>query len=449
MTGMPSQGGPVSLLSRTVPQSSCAPGTMGWDEAAQMPRPRPRIATPPRRPARGRVGSFLAALTLVVLLLLTSGSSWAVARAPTPIDTLGLPTGTSSAAPGPRGTSGWPSFDTGNVTLVFTGTMPSLALFQDTSPSVRTTLAFEHILEVSSSSSRSPAGGPSPVGLFARAYALPSGSNSFSVTVSGGITLPHGVWVNMSGNVTVRALSQAGSAGLPLWESPTGEIPSGAVGGSLGNVNVRVSFHLSGNGTPNHVGAAKVGVVLSGWPWVDPADTLALEWQFFSPGNDTAMVACASSAPPSNGTVGISPCATEMGLGVGQPLWSNSTTAVETLQLGGLVSFVDWTNSGTVTASSGSSQSVPLGAALFPISGSDLVRFLQVLPFGLGSFASFQEDPSVGLVPTLPSARLPTLPPVFQGDLGGFVVALAVGAVAVLALVGVARSRERRRLARM
>ncbi len=417
-----------------------------------MPMPRPLIATLPRRPPRGRVGSFLATLVLVGLLLLTSGSSWAVARAPPPTGALGLPSGAHGGAPGARIATGWPSFDTGNVTLVFTGTMPSLTLFEDTSPSVRTTLAFEHILEVSNSGSRSPVGGPSPVGLFARAYALPSGSNGFSVTVSGGIGQPQGVWANMTGNISVRSLSQAGSSGLPLWQNPNGEIPSGAVGASLGVVNVRVSFHLSGNGTPNHVGTAKVGVLLSGWPWVDPTDTLALEWQFFSPGNNTTTVACASSAPPSNGTVGVSPCATEMGLGVGQPLWSNSTTAVETLQLGGLVSYVDWSNSGTVATSSGSPQSVSLGAALFPVSGSNLVRFLQVLPFGLGSFASFQEDPTIGLLPTLPSARLPTLPPLppaIQGDLGGFVVAIAVGAVAVLALAGMARGRERRRLARM
>lgn len=289
------------------------------------------------------------------------------------------------------------------------------------------------------------------MGLFARAYALPSGFTGFSIAVSGGITMPQGVWVNMSGNVTVRALSQVGFVGLPLWHDPTGEIPSVAIGANLGVVDVRVSFHLSGNVNPNHVGTAKVGVLLSGWPWVDPADTLALEWQFFSPGNNTTTVACASPAPPSNGTVGVSPCATETGLGVGQPSWSNSTTAVEAVQMGGLVSYVDWSNAGTVTTSSGGVQAVSLGAALFPVSGSDLVRLLQVLPFGLGALTAFQEDPTVGLVPTLPSVQFPrlTIPPVFQGDLAGFVAALAVGAAAVLAVGIIAKRRERRRLAKI
>lgn len=338
--------------------------------------------------------------------------------------------------------------------MVFSTTSPSLTLYQDADPSVRSTLTFEHVMEVSTSGSRGPGpvSGPSPLGLFARAYALPSGSTSFAVAVSGNILAPQGAWVNMSGNVSVRALSQVGFTGLPVWQDPTGEIPVTAIGASLGVVALRISFHLSGNATPDHVGQAKVGVTLSGWPWVDPTDTLALEWQFFAPGNDTATVACASSAPPSNGTVGASPCATEMGLGTGQPLWSNATTAVEAVQMGGLVSYMDWSNSGSVTSSSGASQAVSLGAALFPVSGSDLVRLLQVAPFGLGSFSAFEEDPTLGLVPTLPAVHLPpplTIPPLFQGDLGAFVVALAFGAVVAFALGSFTRRRERRRLREM
>lgn len=417
-------------------------------EAASMvlPTSRAQFLTAPSRRSVAWVSLFPWVVALV--LLLASSPAWAAAPSTVPSQTPAPSAGGPPVPSGPIGASTWPSFDNGNVTLVFTGASPSLTLFQDTSPSVRSTLTFEHIMEVSTSGSRGPVSTLSPVGLFARAYALPSGSTGFSVVVSGSIASPQGVWVNMTGKVTVSALSQVGLTGLPVWQDPTGEIPVTAIGASLGVVDVGVSFHLSGNATPDHLGQAKVGVTLSGWPWVDPADTLALEWQFFSPGNATATVACASSAPPPNGTVGISPCATEMGLGIGQPIWSNSTTALEAVQMGGLVSYVDWSNSGVITTGSGSSQPASLGAALFPISGTNLVRLLQLAPFGLGSFAALEEDPTIGLVPTLPSVHLPpvAIPPVFQGDLGAFLVTLAASAVVILAVGSIARRREKRRL---
>lgn len=342
---------------------------------------------------------------------------------------------------------GWQSFDSGNVTLLFETQAPEITLFQDANPSIRATLAFEHILEVTSVS-RGSGGSHGPVGLMGRAFAFPSGSTPWSSSIHGSLSSPAGVWVNLSSNLTVRALAEGTLQGDPVWQGPNGELPTSTWGAALGTTALQVSFHLSGVGTPAEQGLAKVGISLNGWPWVDPADSLALEWQFFAPGNGTEDIGCSSTAPPSNGTPGTSPCAQQMGLGVGTPIWANGTTAVESVALGTLVSYVAWSNSGTVTMTGGATRTVSLGAALYPVGTANLVRLLQTLPAGLGAITGFSEDPTLGLLPTLPSGLLQSLPPVFQGDLGAFVVAVAATAVVLLGVWGDQRRRDRLALER-
>ncbi len=341
----------------------------------------------------------------------------------------------------------WQSFDSGNVTLLFETQAPEITLIQDANPSVRATLSFEHILEVSSVS-RGAGGSHGPMGLMGRAFAFPSGSTPWNSSLHGSLSSAAGVWVNLTANLTVRALAEGTLQGDPVWQGPNGDLPATSWGATLGTTALQVTFHLLGVGTPAEQGLAKVGISIHGWPWVDPADSLALEWQFFAPGNGTEDIGCSSTALPTNGTAGASPCVQQTGLGVGAPIWANGTTAVESVAMGTLVSYVDWSNSGTVTMTGGATRSVSLGAALYPVGGSNLVRLLQTLPSGLGAITGFSEDPTLGLLPTFPSGLLHALPPVFQGDLGAFVLAMVATAVVLLGVWGEQRRRDRRALER-
>ncbi len=412
--------------------------------------------TTPRALPRGRAQSALPWALVVGLLLLCApfGASLSAGAhmAARPDAAPALVNDARTASPSEVAVStspsgGWQSFDSGNVTLLFETQAPEITLIQDANPSVRATLAFEHILEVTSVS-RGSGGSHGPMGLMGRAFAFPSGSTPWSSSIHGSFSSPAGVWVNLSSNLTVRALAEGTLQGDPVWQGPNGELPTNTWGATLGTTALQVSFHLSGVGTPAEQGLAKVGISLNGWPWVDPADSLALEWQFFAPGNGTEDIGCSSTAPPSNGTAGTSPCAQQMGLGVGSPIWANGTTAVESVALGTLVSYVAWSNSGTVTMTGGATRIVSLGAALYSVGTANLVRLLQTLPAGLGAITGFSEDPTLGLLPTLPSGLLQSLPPVFQGDLGAFVVAVAATAVVLLGVWGDQRRRDRRALER-
>lgn len=442
---------------RIVPERSSSSGAISGTEGTDV-----RLAsrwfatgfrTVPRGPARrAALGAVAVALLLAVMtqspgLLGTHPAVEASGGARPPL----LPRAVH-IAPGPAsapevGSAPWQTFDSGNVTLYFGTQAPVVTLVEDANPSVQATLTFEHIFEVSTGA-RGQGGNHGPMGLLGRAFAFPSGTTSWSSSLHGNLSNPRGIWLNLSANLTVRALVEGALPGNPVWGGTEGELPASSWGVTLGLTSVEVSFHLSGVDTPGRQGVAKVGVSLSGWPWVDPTDGLALEWQFFGPGNGTATETCSSAAPPANGTLGTSPCASPSALGAGQPLWANSTTAVESVALGSLVSYVAWTNTGTVTLLGGATQSVTLGAALFPVGGSTLVRLLQTVPSGLGTVTRFSEDPTVGLLPTLPPGLEKSLPPVLQGDLGAFVLAAAVSAVVLLGVWGLRKRGDRRALAK-
>ena len=413
-------------------------------------------STTPRASSRGRAQSALPWALVVGLLLLCApfGASLSAGAhmlaspdAAPALFTNARTAGPSEAAVSTSPSGGWQSFDSGNVTLLFETQAPEITLFQDANPSIRATLAFEHILEVTSVS-RGSGGSHGPMGLMGRAFAFPSGSTPWNSSIHGSLSNAAGVWVNLSANLTVRALAEGTLQGDPVWQGPNGDLPTNTWGATLGTTALQVTFHLSGVGTPAEQGLAKVGISINGWPWVNPADSLALEWQFFAPGNGTEDIGCSSTAPPTNGTAGASPCAQQTGLGVGAPIWANGTTAVETVAMGTLVSYVDWSNSGTITMTGGATRSVSLGAALYPVGGSNLVRLLQTLPSGLGAITGFTEDPTLGLLPTFPSGLLHALPPVFHGDLGAFVVAVTATAVILLGVWGDQRRRDRRALER-
>ena len=338
----------------------------------------------------------------------------------------------------------WPSFDNGNVTYHFNGAFPALTIIEDANSSIRAGLAMEHIFEVVPYTP--PVGRPAnsgPLGLLARAYASPTENASFHIAVSGDFSAGGDGWANMTNDIAVHSLSGPGLNGLPLWQSPDGEIPVSAIGGTTGSVNVSVSFHIFGRvGT---LGQVAISLSVKNWPWIDPAsDALALEWQFFAPSVSGAQnLTC--STPLSGGTPSASPCSGGTSLQVGQAVWTNSSVAVESVSQASLLSYLEWPVSGAATAAAGPSV-MPLNSALFPISGSNLVRMMQVTKVGAGTVTNFTEDPTMGLLLPPSFASLGQLPLEVRGYVVPLVATVAVTTAAILVIRGVRHRREAERI---
>ncbi len=348
---------------------------------------------------------------------------------------------------GPSLPMGWPSFDNGNVTFVFNGSVPSLTLVSDTNTSFQASLSMENIMEVVPAVP--PVGRPvnyGPLDLLAKAYASPTGSTAFHIAVSGNLSSGGGLWVNMSNDIPVHSLSIPGLSGLPVWQNPDGEIPSSAIGGAVGSVNVTVSFHIPHTGSSGLQDRVSVTLSVSNWPWVYAAsDALALEWQFFTPSISGAQPVSCNTAP-SNGTTTLTPCSGATSLQAGQAVWANSSMAVESVSQTTLLSYLDWPSSGVATTSAGQSV-MPLDAALFPISGSNLIRMMQVTAVGAGAVVNFTEDPTLGLL--LPPSSVPLLSPLapeVQGYLVPFLASVVIGIAVVMTLRGLKQRREREHL---
>jgi hypothetical protein len=90
---------------------------------------------------------------------------------------------------------------------------------------------------------------------------------------------------------------------------------------------------------------------------------------------------------------------------------------------------------------------MPLDAALFPISGSNLIRMMQVTAVGAGAVVNFTEDPTLGLL--LPPSSVPLLSPLapeVQGYLVPFLASVVIGIAVVMTLRGLKQRREREHL---
>ena len=381
-----------------------------------------------RQPGQAFFLLILIVLVLLPLLHPAAGES-------TPPTGIGKASNHSSGSLPPT----WPSFDNGNVTYLFNGSFPALTVIEDANASIQAGLGLEHILEVAPYVPKVGRPGDSgPLGLLAKAYASPAGPAPFHVAVSGNVNSGKGMWVNMSNDVAVHSLSVPGLNGLPIWQSPDGEIPVSAIGGVTGSVNVTVSFHILGKaGT---VGQVAVSLFVAGWPWISAStDALALEWQFFAPSVLSAQdVTC--STPLAIGNSSPAPCGGGTTLQIGKAVWTNTSIAVESVSQTNLYSFLEWPDSGLVTTSAGQTV-MPLNAALFPISGSNLVRMMQVTEAGAGAVVNFTEDPTLGLLlpPTLSS--LPSLPFEVQGYAIPFLATVAA-TTAIMFVIREARHRR-------
>ena len=334
----------------------------------------------------------------------------------------------------------WPSFDNGNVTYLFNGSFPALTVIEDANTSIQAGLGLEHIFEVAPYVPMvGRPGNSGPLGLLARAYANPAGAAPFHVTISGNVNSGNGMWVNMSNDIAVHSLSVPGLNGLPAWQSPDGEIPVSAIGGVTGSVNVAFSFHILGKA--DTVGQVAVSLSVTGWPWISASsDALALEWQFFAPSLSSAQyVTC--STPLAVGTPSPAPCGGGTALQIGQAVWTNTSVAVESINQASLLSYLEWPASGVATTPAGQTV-MPLNTALFPISGSNLVRMMQVAEAGVGTVVNFTEDPTLGLLLPPPLSSLPSLPFEVQGYAIPFLATVAATTVTVLVIRGARHRRE-------
>ncbi len=394
------------------------------------------------RPCERRSRGTGAPAFYVVLVLFTTGLVLmsGLAESGGPISSLGRPavglfedSRTVKAHP-----LGWPVFGAPNVTVNFTGAYPSVTLTLDHNPSIQVTLVIEHILEVESVPTRRGQASVGPLGLLAREFAPLGAGTPFHVAVSGSVNASQGVWVNMSGQVAVRSLSTVGYAGIPVWQAPDGEIPVSAIGPVVGSVSVSVSFHI------DSLGGVNVGLYVSAWPWVSSTDSLALEWEYFLPlASGTQGVSCTNISLV--GPQATTPCSGGSVLVTGEPQWINSSSAIEAVQGGGLLSYLKWNNQGTAQTSQGIGP-VLLNDAVFPVSGSNRLRVMQVVAPGVGAVSNFSEDPTVGLVPSSFLNSPSALVPMFQGNAEVFLVGAAVALIAIVVIRTVRKSQEQERL---
>ncbi len=383
---------------------------------------------------------YLLFVVLAVGLVVLMGSSSAgLASLGTPGSALVSRTSVSEGQSFGHGSTGLPtSFVTSSVVVRFVGDYPTVSLTLVNNTSVQATVTLEHILEVGSVTSHRGSGSVGPLGLIAQAFANLGSTTIFNVTVQGDVNSSTGVWVNMSATVGVQALSMPGTSGVPIWQNPNGEIPASAIGAQVGSVQLSLSFHISTAGT------VKVGVTVSGWPWLTPTDTLAVEWQYFAPQQtgvqeDSCLDVSASGSPPST------PCGGRAALSEGQAEWTNSSTAVESVLSGSLLSYLCWVNQGDVTTAQGT-QSAQIDEAVFPVAGTTLVRLMQVVQGGLGPLSNFSEDPTMALVPPGTSGLFAPLTPLVQGDAWAFLAGTVVALVAVLGGRSIYHRQERERL---
>jgi hypothetical protein len=148
---------------------------------------------------------------------------------------------------------GLASYDTGKVIVAFPSTLPRVHLYTDQNSSVGATLDFAQVVEIGSVAS----GSPPPV------------AAAFPQTLAG---------FNGSGTPTSPASPFAFTATLavePVRGSALGPNASLSVAGApIGVANVRIAYNLTT--TNPALGGVVVHWSVTGWPWVNPHDLLAV-----------------------------------------------------------------------------------------------------------------------------------------------------------------------------
>lgn len=233
--------------------------------------------------------------------------------------------------------------------------------------------------------------------------------------------------VNLTDNITANVTSVIGlnaSSG-----SPDGQLPNwspnealGSVGptiwgsGSqvLGSVDAQIVFHfLAGSQGSNRV---KFDVAISGWPWVNPADSLGLEI------GATAAQQTYFAYTAANGTIA--------------QRWISNGTVASRLVFG--------TSANATVGDANSGLVVTNQVGLYPSGTAPDIAFALLLFQGTGGYSALTYDPWIVFGPT-PAVVVP--PPVISTpSTGASLPLLAVaGIVLATALLGVVAYRLRRR----
>jgi hypothetical protein len=252
-----------------------------------------------RHQRRGVVGlpGSLMLLLLTVLYGVSAGlSPHTVGTSTPPVPLAGsLPTPLSA---GPLAPGSLASYDTGKVSVVFPSTQPRVHLYQDTNVSVGATLDFVQVVEIGSV----PSGAPPPV-----AAAFPLALASFNG--SGAPTSPSSsiAFTATLSVVPVQGAALGANASLVV------------VGPSIGTASVRISYDLTA--TNPATGGVVVRWSVAGWPWVNPADLLAVVFTLTSSVHHP-FVACPVATAPGS-TCSGSP------VPAGSTSWNTGLTGVQ------------------------------------------------------------------------------------------------------------------------
>lgn len=229
-----------------------------------------------------------------------------------------MPAATAAPPPGPVPVA-TPSahYDAGRVNVVYPSALPVVQLVQDANTSYTATLSVAGIYEIA------PGGLPTPTVV---AAAFPSTVQGFNGSGAAGAT---GAPVSMFANLAVYPID------LALW---TPNVPLGPTGAPIGSTTLAIAF------TPTPGSATTQGVAINwtvgGWPWVSPADSLAIVFSFdyASPGALTACRAASFLA------VGVPAC-TGQTLSSGESAWGSAYASLEGEGGTGPVAVVGWSPS--------------------------------------------------------------------------------------------------------
>lgn len=225
-----------------------------------------------RRP-RARRGALWGALALAPALLVVA--------------TLG-----AFAHPTPATPTGFTSYSTGAVDVVFAAPLPGIDLLDHANHAIGVALVIDNILEMEPGTSDHP---------IVDQLATPANSSAFQPTSSGG---EYSFRLGLHSSLPVVPVHE------PLWPSPIGLFPVN--NSSLGTpilpqvATLVVGYSL----TPDRPGATSSGVDLSwsikNWPWRDTGDLLGVEAQF-QVFNATGFHTCPAVLALNNTTA--APCA--------------------------------------------------------------------------------------------------------------------------------------------
>ncbi len=295
------------------------------------------------------------------------------------------------------------SYDNGQVTAVFPSTVPRVQLYQDANASVSATLEIDQILELT------PGGYPHPTAV---AAAFPASVTGFNGT--GG--------ANATGTMRLFALLQVLPVDAAIWAPSSVLTPTGA---TLGSARLALTYSLDANGTFS--AGVRIAWNVSGWPWISPADTLAIEFAF-SLASGRSLSICSGTTP-----LALSPDCSNAPAGPGAAGWSAAYSSVEGDNGTAPVAALAWDPLANLTGG----RSVPYTVGAYsPVAGTAEVM--------LGAVADGSAAVSGSARFALVTPVLPALPVLLHGEglvYGGTLLAvLAVGSVGVVAY----RRRDRR-----